>query len=75
MDIDFNKIIVEDEDFGNYCRAVTLDTMSYFNPHLIPTIWSLYNAGMNKDDAVYTMKMIIKYGGGNSESSRNNRSL
>lgn len=60
MDIDFKKVMEEDAEFKDFAKDVTLDVFATFNPHLIGTIWSLYQANMEKDKAAFTLKMIIR---------------
>lgn len=69
LDIDFKKIMEEDEEFKNYAKNVGFEAFAAFNPQLIPTIWALYQSGMTWEPAAYTLKMMIKYGNGNNDGN------
>ena len=63
LDVDFEKLLHEDDKFMEFSKTVVLDAFSSFNAGLIPMIWSLYQADMSTEQAAYTLKFMIKYGG------------
>lgn len=63
LNIDFNEMLEQEPEFKAYCEHVVFDAFKTINPHITSTMWALFQSGMSKEAASYTLKQLIRFGG------------
>ena len=63
LDIDFYQLLEQEPEFKAFCSTVIMDAFTTFNPHLLPTLWAIYQSGMKEEAAGWTLKQLIRFGG------------